>query len=93
MEVISTYEELHHFNVVGSPFSIPKAALVLAGFHPDFSEEKFESLQKQLEAFGAGIEVTLLAGCRTCRIGTRHKLYPGIYSAWSGQRFLWIELG
>lgn len=61
MEVISTYEELHHFNVVGSPFSIPKAALVLAGFHPDFSEEKFESLQKQLEAFGAGIEVTLLA--------------------------------
>ena len=34
---------------------------MLAGFHPDFSEEKFESLQKQLEAFGAGIEVTLLA--------------------------------
>lgn len=61
MEIISNYDELYRFNVVGSPFSIPKAALVLAGFHPDFSEEKYESLQKQLEAFGAGIEVTLLA--------------------------------
>ncbi len=61
MEVITTYEELHRFNLVGSPFSIPKAALVLAGFHPDFSDEKFNSLEHQLQAFGAGIEITLLS--------------------------------
>ena len=61
MEVVSTFDELRHFNVVGSPFSIPKAALTLAGFHPDFCKEKFNSLEEQLNAFGAGIEVTLLS--------------------------------
>ena len=61
MEVINTYDELHQFNSVGSPFSIPKAALVLAGFHPDFSGEKFSSLENQLKAFGSGIEITLLS--------------------------------
>ncbi len=61
METVTTYEELHQFNQVGSPFSIPKAALVLAGFHPDFSTEHFSSLEKQLQAFGSGIEVTLLS--------------------------------
>ena len=61
MEVVSTYEELQHFNKVGSPFSIPKAALVLAGFHPDFSMERFASLEAQLKSFGTGIEVTLLS--------------------------------
>ncbi len=61
MEVISTYEELRQFNVVGSPFSIPKAALALAGFHPDFCLEQYPSLETQLKAFGAGIEVTLLS--------------------------------
>ena len=60
-EVITSYEELRRFNVVGSPFSIPKAALTLAGFHPDFCKEKFGSLEEQLQAFGAGIEVTLLS--------------------------------
>ncbi len=61
MEVVTTFEELRHFNVVGSPFSIPKAALTLAGFHPDFCTEKFHSLEEQLAAFGCGIEVTLLS--------------------------------
>lgn len=61
METVTSYEELHGFNRVGSPFSIPKAALVLAGFHPDFSAERFSSLEEQLKAFGAGIEITLLS--------------------------------
>lgn len=61
MEVVSTYEELQDYRKVGSPFSIPKAALVLAGFHPDFSTERFASLEAQLKAFGTGIEVTLLS--------------------------------
>lgn len=61
MEVVETYEELRHFNVVGSPFSIPKAALTLAGFHPEFCREKYHSLEEQLQAFGCGIELTLLS--------------------------------
>ena len=60
-EVVETYEELQQFNKVGSPFSIPKAALALAGFAPAFSAERFPSLKAQLEAFGSGIELTLLS--------------------------------
>ena len=60
-EIVKTYEELADFYHVGSPFSIPKAALVLAGFQPGFCIEKFESLEKQLEAFGCGIELTMLS--------------------------------
>ena len=60
-ETIKTYDQLAAFNVVGSPFSIPKAALCLAGFLPQFCKEEFVSLQQQLQAFGSGIEVTLLS--------------------------------
>lgn len=61
IEVIETYEQLAEYNKVGSPFSIPKAALALAGFLPGFSQETYTSLHQQLEAFGSGIEVTLLS--------------------------------
>ena len=61
MEVVETYEQLAAYNKVGSPFSIPKAALVLAGFQPGFSQETFPSLRAQLESFGCGIELTLLS--------------------------------
>ena len=61
MEVIETYEQLAEYNKVGSPFSIPKAALALAGFLPQFSQESYPSLKAQLEDFGAGIELTLLS--------------------------------
>lgn len=61
MERIETYEELRQFNKVGSPFSIPKAALALAGFIPGFGAESYPTLREQLEAFGCGIEITLLS--------------------------------
>ena len=61
IEVVETYEQLAEYNKVGSPFSIPKAALVLAGFQPGFSQQTYASLRQQLEAFGAGIELTLLS--------------------------------
>lgn len=60
-EVVETYEQLGDFMHVGSPFSIPKAALALAGFLPQFSVEQYPSLKSQLEAFGCGIELTLLS--------------------------------
>ena len=61
MEIIETYDQLADFTHVGSPFSIPKAALALAGFLPEFCNERFTSLRQQLEAFGCGIELTLLS--------------------------------
>ena len=60
-EIINTYQELADFTHVGSPFSIPKAALVLAGFQPGYSSECYASLKQQLQAFGCGIELTLLS--------------------------------
>ena len=54
MEVVETTGQLMDFTHVGSPFSIPKAALVLAGFGQP-------KLKSQLEAFGSGIELTLLS--------------------------------
>ena len=58
-EVVETYEQLDAYNQVGSPFSIPKAALVLAGFNHHTSH--FSSLRTHLEDFGCGIELTLLS--------------------------------
>ncbi len=60
-ETVTTYEELEDFARVGSPFSIPKAALTLAGFSPAFSEAHYKSLREQLQDFGCGIELTLLS--------------------------------
>ena len=54
-ETVATNEQLAEYNKVGSPFSIPKAALILAGFGSG------ESLKQQLEDFGGGMELTLLS--------------------------------
>lgn len=61
VEVIRSYEELQDYKKVGSPFSIPKAALTLAGFAPLFAAESHASLEEHLKAFGSGLEITLLA--------------------------------
>ena len=57
MEVVDTNEQLMDFMHVGSPFSIPKAALSLAGF----GNSPLSTLHSQLERFGCGIELTLLS--------------------------------
>ncbi|MDA0349521.1 MAG: bifunctional fucokinase/fucose-1-phosphate guanylyltransferase [Verrucomicrobia bacterium] len=60
-ETIHSYDQIAEFSKVGSGFSIPKAALALAGFHPDFNGlQKFPDLKSQLDDFGGGIEITLL---------------------------------
>lgn len=61
IEIVSTWDELADFAKVGSPFSIPKAALALAGFLPQFCQRKFKSLEEQLRDLGCGIEITLLS--------------------------------
>jgi galactokinase/mevalonate kinase-like predicted kinase len=60
-EDVYTYEDLSNYNAVGSAFSIPKAALCLAGFAPEFASNQYDSLEHQLKEFGAGIEISLLA--------------------------------
>ncbi|MCD8291008.1 MAG: bifunctional fucokinase/L-fucose-1-P-guanylyltransferase [Prevotella sp.] len=61
VEEVETYEQLSDFNHIGSPFSIPKAALVLAGFMPNYCSETYPTLESQLRSFGCGIELTLLS--------------------------------
>ena len=58
---IGSYEELCRYDQLGGGFSIPMAALVLAGFGPTFSTQKYQDLATQLKEFGCGIEMSLLA--------------------------------
>jgi galactokinase/mevalonate kinase-like predicted kinase len=58
---ITSFEELNNYAQLGGGFSIPKAALVLAGFGPMFSQHSYPDLITQLKAFGCGIEMSLLA--------------------------------
>ncbi len=61
IEIVKTFEELSGFNKVGSPFSIPKAALALCGFMPEYCGIVYTTLESQLRDFGSGIEITLLS--------------------------------
>lgn len=58
MERIESFEQLEAYHTVGSPFSIPKAALTLAGFVP---RPEAPTLADCLRQFGSGLELTLLA--------------------------------
>jgi len=60
-ETITDFNSLTDFARIGSPFSLPKASLAIAGFAPQFSPERFPSLESQLKSFGSGIEITLLS--------------------------------
>ena len=61
-EILSTYDELSGYRNIEGEFSIAKAALALAGFHPNFNGDSFSTLQRQLKKFGGGIELSMLAG-------------------------------
>ena len=58
---INSFDELLNYARLDGGFSIPKAALVLSGFGPLFSEMSYPDLTSQLKAFGCGIELSLLA--------------------------------
>ena len=64
-EVITSYNDLKFYSNVGSAFSIPKVALCLAGFSPDFCGNMYKSLEDQLHEFGGGLEISLLAAIPT----------------------------
>lgn len=61
-ERVTTFEELDTFARPGSGFAVAKAGLALAGFLPRFHAGGGEpTLERQLAAFGGGIELTMLA--------------------------------
>ncbi|HEY3369999.1 MAG TPA: bifunctional fucokinase/fucose-1-phosphate guanylyltransferase [Prolixibacteraceae bacterium] len=60
-ETITTFDELRAFYNVGSPFSIPKAALVLAGFVPEYASRTYSSLKNQLSDMGGGLEISIVS--------------------------------
>lgn len=81
---LSSYEEIGSYAELSSGFSIPKAALALAGFHPDFQQVKIESLQEQLAQFGGGIELSLLCAVpKGSGLGTSSNLAATVLGALS----------
>ena len=92
-EQIETYEELGAYRNVSSGFSVAKAALCLCGFHPDFNGAKFDSLKDQLESFGGGIDVSMLAAIpKGSGLGTSSILAGTVLGALSEQcGFCWDQ--
>ena len=61
-EDLGTFAALAAFRDPRAGFSLAKAALALAGFHPDYHRGRApRSLRDQLRAFGGGLEISLLS--------------------------------
>ena len=60
-EVLSTYDDVGGYRGIGGGFTVAKAALALCGFHPEFNGATWPTLEKQLDAFGGGVELTMLS--------------------------------
>jgi galactokinase/mevalonate kinase-like predicted kinase len=61
-EEVETFAALAAFRDPGSAFSLAKAALSLAGFHPDYrSGRPPRTLRSLLESSGGGLEISLLS--------------------------------
>lgn len=58
---LQDYAELRQFTQVGGSFAIPKAALALCGFLPEFNVSPARTLREQLQAWGGGLELTMLS--------------------------------
>jgi galactokinase/mevalonate kinase-like predicted kinase len=59
-ERVTTFARLGAFRDPRSGFALAKAALALAGFHPDFFRGRpCRSLRDQLQTFGGGLEISM----------------------------------
>jgi galactokinase/mevalonate kinase-like predicted kinase len=58
---LTTYADIADCATVGNEFAIAKAALAIAGFHPDFNGHAFPTLEAQLQDFGGGLEISFVA--------------------------------
>lgn len=59
-ETLRSYDDIAAYAQLGSGFAIARAALALAGFHPDFLARPSKTLKSQLSALGGGLEISLL---------------------------------
>ncbi|MEM6803601.1 MAG: bifunctional fucokinase/fucose-1-phosphate guanylyltransferase [Bacteroidota bacterium] len=59
-ERVDSFASLSLFDQLGEAFAIPKAALALAGFLPEFSQHKASDLATQIQQSGGGVEITTL---------------------------------
>jgi galactokinase/mevalonate kinase-like predicted kinase len=59
-ETLRTFEDIAAYHQLGSGFAIARAALALAGFHPDFGPGPDGTLEARLDALGGGMEISLL---------------------------------
>jgi galactokinase/mevalonate kinase-like predicted kinase len=60
-EEVFTYDDLRTYAELGSGFAVPKAALALCGFLPEFHAGRCpDTLAELLKGFGSGIEISLL---------------------------------
>jgi galactokinase/mevalonate kinase-like predicted kinase len=57
---VKDYSGVEDYGIIGSGFTIAKAALMLSGFHPDYGAS-FSSLKEQLRSFGGGFDISFLA--------------------------------
>jgi galactokinase/mevalonate kinase-like predicted kinase len=81
---IHDFKGLEVHNDLGSGFSIPKSALCLSGFHPDYCSVRYPSLQKQLDDIGSGYELTFFSAVpRGSGLGTSSILSATILGALS----------
>ncbi|MEL6251020.1 MAG: bifunctional fucokinase/fucose-1-phosphate guanylyltransferase [Bacteroidota bacterium] len=60
-ETVNSFEELRKYDQLGETFAIPKAALALAGFLPEYAKHPEENLEAQILRAGRGLEINLLA--------------------------------
>ncbi|MCC5843095.1 MAG: bifunctional fucokinase/L-fucose-1-P-guanylyltransferase [Verrucomicrobia bacterium] len=97
-EHLETYDDIARYSELGSGFSIPRAALALAGFHPEFQAVTAHStLAEQLRDFGGGIELSLLCAVpKGSGLGTSSILAATVLGALSelcGLRWDLTEIG
>lgn len=64
---VSSFDEIRTYATMQNPFSIPKAALALCGFLPEFCATEYATLREQLAArFGGhGLEISLFVAIPT----------------------------
>lgn len=92
--VLTDAAELDRCDEVGAEFSLAKAALALAGFHPRFRSDGSGDLAGALKKFGGGIEISLLAATpKGSGLGTSSVLAATLLAALSSAGGLGWDLG
>jgi len=83
-EEVTSFDSLQKYDQLGEAFAIPKAALALAGFLPDYAKHPAEDLSTQIMQAGGGLEISLLAAVpKGSGLGTSSILATAVLAALS----------